>query len=135
MTRHKLAPNISKLFNPLPLNKPSEDLPACPFCHSFDVEIEKWIKYYPYYRCLACQAGFYKLEERAACNYYNESVGRRFCLKECPNRLIGPAVQGLQCPHWVGVLTIPDEFMIKIKKEGRKDDLIKKGTFTGRQVA
>lgn len=136
MTRHQLLPNLSKLFNPLPLDgKPVEDIPNCPFCHSFDVKIEEWIKYYPYFRCQPCNAGFYKLEQRAACGYYQESVGKQFCLKDCSNRLIGPIGQVLQCPSWKGALTIPADFMTKIKKENRKEDLIKKGAFKVRRIA
>lgn len=136
MTRHKLLPNISKLFNPLPLDgKPAEDIPACPFCHSFDTEIEEWVKYYPYYRCTPCGTGFYKLEERAACSYWNSSVGKRFCLKECPNRVFSLNGQVLQCPNWKGALTIPQKLMTALKRENRKEDLIKKGAFQTRKIA
>lgn len=136
MTRHKLNPNLSKLLNPFaPINKLIEEIPACPFCHSLDVEIEQWIHHYPYYRCLPCNTGFYKLEERAACNYYKTSVGKKYCPNQCPNYTPLANVNGGQCIYFGGPLTIPSNLMTLLKRENRKEDLIKTGAFNARRIA
>ncbi len=136
MSRHKLDPKLSRLLDPgINNNKPQEDLPLCPFCHSIDVEIEEWIKHYPYFRCIQCHAGFYKLEQRAACSYYKVSVGKNYCPNQCPNyRPLNP-ITNPQCQDWKGPLTIPSNLMTLLKRENRKEDLINKGSFNARRIA
>lgn len=108
-----------EIGKPLPL--PDMEILVCPLCRSRDVAIESYKNMaYPFYRCLGCQAGFYKSVLLSLCNNprkHERFVSRKDCQK-CSLK-VGGFSAGVPCLHWGGLITPPKEIREAIRAKKR----------------